>query len=165
LRTLSTREADVGIESQVGSEWNHLVREIVSAATELHIRIGPGFLESIYHRGLVVELRTAGLHTSSEVEIPIFHRGVQLGIHRLDLVVAGQAILELKAVAKLDGSHFAQLRSYMAASGLPVGLLINFAGSRVECRRVYSPQERAQYQALRGLRVSAPAHRGSITDP
>jgi GxxExxY protein len=145
---------DVGI----GSEWNGLVRQILSAAVELHTKLGPGFLESIYHKGLVVELRLAGLHTTSEVEVPVFYRGVQLGRQRLDLVVASRAIVELKTVTRLDASHFAQVRSYLAASGLPVGLLLNFAGPRVECRRVYSPRDREQFQGLRGLRVSVPGH-------
>jgi GxxExxY protein len=140
-----------------------LVQQILSAAVELHTKLGPGFLESIYHKGLVVELRLAGLHTTSEVEVPVYYRGVQLGRQRLDLVVASKAIVELKAVAKLDASHFAQVRSYLAASGLPVGLLLNFAGPRVECRRVYSPREREQFQGLRALRVSAPAHT-SVSD-
>jgi GxxExxY protein len=155
----------MGIDSEIGSEWNHLVQAIIAAATELHIRLGPGFLESIYHKGLVVELRTAGLHTTSEVEVPIYYRGVHLGVQRLDLVVATKAIVELKAVSKLDASHFAQLRSYMAPSGLPVGLLINFSGAKVECRRVYSPQERQAFQGLRALRVSAPDHGGRVDVP
>ena len=144
--------------TRIGSEWNGLVQQVLAAAVELHKRLGPGFLESIYHKGLVVELRLAGLHTASEVEVPIFYRGIQLGRQRLDLVVAAKAIVELKAVAKLDASHFAQLRSYLAASGLPVGLLLNFSGPKLECRRVYSPAEREQFQALRALRVSAPDH-------
>jgi GxxExxY protein len=143
---------------RIGSEWNGLVQQVLAAAVELHTRLGPGFLESIYHKGLVVELRLAGLHTASEVEVPIFHRGIQLGRQRLGLVVASKAIIELKAVAKLDGSHFAQLRSYLAASGLPVGLLLNFSGPKLECRRVYTPTERKQFQVLRALRVSAPGH-------
>lgn len=142
----------------IGSEWNGLIQQILAAAVELHTRLGPGFLESIYHKGLVVELRLAGLHTTSEVEVPVFYRGIQLGRQKLDLVVASRAIVELKAVAKLDASHFAQVRSYLAASGLPVGLLLNFAGPKVECRRVYSPSEREQFQGLRALRVSAPNH-------
>jgi len=142
----------------IGSEWNGLVQQIISAAVELHTRLGPGFLESIYHKGLVVELRLAGLHTTSEVEVPVFYRGIQLGRQRLDLVVASKAIVELKSVSKLDASHVAQVRSYLAASGLPVGLLLNFAGPKVECRRVYSPAERRQFQGLRALRVSVPGH-------
>jgi GxxExxY protein len=145
---------------RIGSEWNGLVQQILAAAVELHTRLGPGFLESIYHKGMILELRLAGLHTTSEVEVPVFYRGTQLGRQRLDLVVASRAIIELKAVSKLDPSHFAQLRSYMAASGLPVGLLLNFAGPKVECRRVYSPSEREQFQGLRALRVSAPDHLG-----
>jgi GxxExxY protein len=140
-----------------GAEWDHLVRTIVRAAVTVHCSLGPGFLEAIYQKGLIVELKACGYHCSSEVEVPVSYRGVHLGKHRLDLVVAGRAVLELKAVSKLDASHFAQVRSYLAASGHPVGLLINFAGPRVECRRVFSANDRKLFPGLRGRRVSAPA--------
>ena len=144
-------------ESLPGDEWNDLVRQVVRAAVQVHVGIGPGFLEAFYQKGLVVELTSRGLHCSSEVEVPVSYRGVFLGRQRLDLVVAGRAIVELKAVSKLDAAHFAQVRSYLAASGLPVGLLFNFAGPKVECRRVYSVGDRVRFQGLRALRVSAPA--------
>ena len=140
-----------------GAEWDGLVRVIFGAAIELHKSLGPGFLESFYQRGMVVELRAAGLHTTSEVEVPVSHRGVHLGRQRIDLVVGGQAVVELKAVRKLDPAHFAQVRSYLAASGLPVGLLINFAGAVVECRRVYSPADRQRFLGFRDFRVRAPS--------
>jgi GxxExxY protein len=140
-----------------GEEWDHLVRTVVQAAVAVHTSLGPGFLEAIYQKGLIVELKSCGYHCSNEVEVPISYRGVHLGKHRLDLVVAGRAVVELKAVSKLDASHFAQVRSYLAASGHPVGLLLNFAGPRVECRRVFSATDRKLYQGLRALRVSAPA--------
>ena len=142
-----------------GAEWDHLVRAVVRAAANGHTSLGPGYLVEIYHKGLVVELKSQGLHCSSEVEVPVSYRGVLLGRHRLDLVVAGRAIVELKVASKLDAAHFAQVRSYLASSGLPVGILMNFAGPRVECRRVYSVNDRIKYQGLRALRVSAP------TDP
>ena len=154
---------DAGV--RIGAEWDGLVKRILGAAVELHTRLGPGFLESIYQKGMLVELRLAGLHTASEVEVPVFHRGIQLGRQHLDLVVASCAILELKAVTKLDPVHYSQLRSYMAASGLPVGILLNFAGPKVECRRVYSPADRAKFLGLRALRVSAPGYLAPSDEP
>ena len=121
-------------------EWSDLTERIIGAVFAVHNALGPGYLESIYHKALVLHLRTEGYHTSSEVEVPIHYMGVLLGRHRLDLVVAGRAIVELKAVTKLDAAHFAQVRSYLASSNLPVGLLVNFAGPKAECRRVYPPQ-------------------------
>jgi len=151
------------VQSLPGSEWDPLVRAIVRAGALVHTTLGPGYLEAIYQRGLIVELKANGLHCASELDVPVSYRGVFLGKHRLDLVVAHQAIVELKTVSKLDASHFAQVRSYLASSGLPVGILMNFAGPKVECRRVYSARDRVQYQVLRALRVSAPAE-PSVSD-
>lgn len=138
-------------------EWSHLTDRIIGAAIGVHSALGPGFQEAIYHRGLVLELRSGGYHTSSEVQVPVYYRGVLLGRHRLDLVVAGRAVVELKAVRQFDAAHFAQVRSYLAASGHPVGMLINFAGPKVECRRVYPPSARIQFLGSRASRVPAPS--------
>ena len=144
-------------------EWSGLTDRIIGAAIAVHTALGPGFQESIYHRGLVLELRSNGYLTSSEVEVPVFYRGVLLGKHRLDLVVASKAVVELKSVVRLDAAHFAQVRSYLAASAHPVGLLINFAGARVECRRVYPPSARARFLGSRASRVPVP-DAGGISD-
>lgn len=122
-----------------GGELTH---SIIAAAIGLHRAVGPGFLEAIYHRGLILELHGMGIECSSELTVPVLHRGVQLGRHRLDLVVRGMVIVELKSVKHFDDAHFAQLRSYLAASGLEVGLLLNFGGIRLGIRRVYSENQR-----------------------
>src|SRR5437868_1672271 len=77
-----------------GSELTH---SIIAAGIGLHCAVGPGFLEAIYHRGIIVELRAMGIECSSEVTVPVIHKGVLLGRHRLDLVVAGEVIVELKS--------------------------------------------------------------------
>lgn len=139
-------------------EWAGLTDRIIGAAIGVHTALGPGFQEAIYHRALVLELRSNGFHTSSEVEVPIFYRGVLVGKHRLDLLVASRAVVELKSVNRFDAAHFAQVRSYLAASNHPVGLLINFAGPKIECRRVYPPGARQQFLGSRASRVPAPGH-------
>ena len=136
--------------------WSHLTEKIIGAAISVHSTLGPGFTEAMYHRALVVELRSSGLHTSSEVEVPVFYRGVLLGKHRLDLLVASRAVVELKAITRFEAAHFAQVRSYLAASGHPVGLLVNFAGAKIECRRVYPPNERRKLLGSRASWVPAP---------
>ena len=150
----------MGQDQAYKDEWSDFTERIIGAAVAVHTALGPGYLESIYHKALVLDLRAKGYHTSSEVEIPIHYMGVLLGKHRLDLVVASRAVVELKAVTTLDGSHFAQVRSYLAASNLPVGLLINFAKAKVECRRVYPPVERAKLLGSRASWVPAPGHGG-----
>jgi GxxExxY protein len=125
-----------------GWRGNELTRSIIAAGIGLHSAIGPGFLEAVYHRGMILELRGMAIECSSEVTVPVMHKGVLLGRHRLDLLVAGQVIVELKSVKYFDDIHFAQLRSYLAASGLEVGLLLNFGATRLGIRRVYSDNQR-----------------------
>jgi GxxExxY protein len=98
--------------------------------------LGPGFVESIYHRALVIELRKRGLTVEHEVEVEIEYDRQMVGRHRLDLVVDRRVILELKTVEELSKAHYAQVRSYLRATGLPVALLINFSKEKADYRRI-----------------------------
>jgi len=113
-----------------------LSNRIIGAAIEVHRELGPGFLESIYEEALKVEFSEIGLNFEFQKEIKIKYIGVVVGTHRLDVVVEKQIVLELKAVKELADIHFAQLRSYLKATGLKVGLLLNFAKPKLEIRRV-----------------------------
>ena len=93
-------------------------------------------MESIYEEALKVELSQNGLDFSSQMEIQIDYREVPVGLHRLDLLVKNEVIVELKAVKELADIHFAQLRSYLKATGMKVGLLLNFSKPTLEVRRV-----------------------------
>ncbi|MBW1772976.1 MAG: GxxExxY protein, partial [Deltaproteobacteria bacterium] len=96
----------------------------------------PGFLESIYEEALKVDFSEHGLKYEAQKEIKIEYLGVAVGTHRLDMVVENTIILELKAVSELADIHFAQLRSYLKATGLKIGLLLNFAKPTLEIKRV-----------------------------
>jgi len=113
-----------------------LSKKVIGAAIEVHRELGPGFLESIYEEGLKIEFSEHDLKYESQKEIKIEYLGVVIGTHRLDLIVENTIILELKAVSELADIHFAQLRSYLKATGLKVGLLLNFAKPTLEIRRV-----------------------------
>ena len=102
----------------------------------MHTALGPGFLEGIYEEALKVELSEHDLHFEAQKEIHVEYLGVEVGVHRLDLVVENSIILELKAVKELAEIHFAQLRSYLKATGLRTGLLLNFAKPTLEIKRV-----------------------------
>jgi GxxExxY protein len=117
-------------------QFEDLSRRIIGAALEVHRELGPGFLESIYEEALKVDLSEHDLSFEAQKEIKIEYLGVDVGLHRLDLVVENQIIVELKAVKELTDVHFAQLRSYLKATGLKVGLLLNFAKPTLEIRRV-----------------------------
>lgn len=113
-----------------------LSRKIIGAAIEVHTALGPGFLENIYEEALKLELSEHKLNFETQKEIQIEYLGVAIGIHRLDLVVENQIIVELKAVKEFTDVHYAQLRSYLKATGLKVGLLLNFAKPTLEIKRV-----------------------------
>ncbi len=100
--------------------------QIRSALFEVHKNLGPGFREETYRRALLLELKSTGIKFETEKEIPIIYQGNPIDRYRMDLVVADVVILELKAVDELHPRHEAQLISYLRASGLPVGLLVNF---------------------------------------
>ena len=110
--------------------------QIIGAAIKVHKELGPGFLESIYEEALKVELSKNELDFASQMEIQIEYLGVPVGLHRLDLLVQNEVIVELKAVKELADIHFAQLRSYLKATGIKVGLLLNFSKPTLEARRV-----------------------------
>lgn len=116
--------------------FESLSRRIIGAAIEVHAALGPGFLETIYEEAFKLELTENGLNYECQKEIKIEYLGVLIGTHRLDLVIENQVVVELKAVKELTEIHFAQLLSYLKASGIKVGLLLNFAKPRLEIRRV-----------------------------
>ena len=117
-------------------QFEELSKKIIGAAIEVHRELGPGFLESIYEEALKVELSEHGLNVEFQKEVTIEYLGVVVGIHRLDMMVEGKFIVELKAAKELTDVHLAQLRSYLKATGLRVGLLLNFAKPKLEIRRV-----------------------------
>ncbi|MFA5393192.1 MAG: GxxExxY protein [Candidatus Ratteibacteria bacterium] len=117
-------------------ELEKLTGKIIECAIKVHKKLGPGFLESIYQAALPLELVKQGLKVETQKEIKVFYDGKEIGLHRIDLLVEGQVIIELKTVNDFDDSHLAQLLSYLKASGLKVGLLLNFAKAVLKIKRV-----------------------------
>jgi len=108
-----------------------LTGRIIKCAVAVHRELGPGFLESIYQRALGIELRLAGLDYESEKLVRVSYRGHYLATHRLDLVVANRVVVETKSVDGLDDAHVAQVLSYLRATGIHVGLLLNFKAAHL----------------------------------
>lgn len=115
---------------------DELTEAIIRCIVSVHETLGPGFLESIYRKALLIELRRAGLPAVTEREFHVVYRGEEVGLHRLDLLVSGKVIVELKTVEDLSRAHYAQVRSYLKATGLKVALLVNFSKVRSDFRRV-----------------------------
>lgn len=117
-------------------QFENLSKRIIGAAIKVHKELGPGFLESIYEEALKIELKKNRLHYDAQKEIKIEYIGVEVGLHRLDLIVENKIIVELKAVREFNDIHFAQLRSYLKAADLKIGLLLNFAKPTLEIKRI-----------------------------
>ena len=111
-------------------------RETIGCALEVHRQLGAGFLESVYHHAMTVALTGKNIPFESERRATIWFQGIEVGHHCFDLVVRESIVVELKAVDELAEVHFAKLRSYLKASGLKVGLLLNFNAGRLVVRRL-----------------------------
>jgi GxxExxY protein len=123
-------------ERTMGHEFEVLSARILDAAVAVHKALGPGFLESVYQKAMEVALRHRGFAFDNQKEIHIFFEEEEVGLHRLDLIVENQIIVELKAVKALEDIHFAQVKSYLKATGLHVGLLLNFNAPTLTIKRV-----------------------------
>lgn len=117
-------------------ELEALTSAILAAAFEVSNTLGHGFLEAVYRKAMVHELRAAQLDVVEEVSFSVPYKGISLGSYVADLVVAKNVIVELKAIERLAPLHIGQVLNYLRASGLRIGLLINFGKPRVEYKRV-----------------------------
>ena len=115
---------------------DHLTHQIIAAAYAVHNVLGPGFLEKVYENALYVELLNRGISANQQVGISVFYSQVQVGDYVADMLVEQSVLVELKAVEMLHPKHEAQLVNYLTATGLDIGLLINF-GSSVTVKRKY----------------------------
>src|SRR6267378_8604764 len=100
-----------------------LTGRIIGAALEVHKLLGPGFVESIYHRALLHELNLRSLFTQTEQQIDIYYKDQIVGKHRLDIIVEKTVVVELKAVNAIADVHMAQALSYLKATNLELALL------------------------------------------
>ena len=115
---------------------NELTYKINGAIYEVNRILGSGFLEKVYRKALLIELRKRGLRAQSEVPIQVLYKGELVGDYFADIVVEDRIILELKAIEKLQNVHEAQLLNYLKATGMHVGLLINFTHPKAEIKRM-----------------------------
>jgi GxxExxY protein len=120
----------------MGHEFEPLSGKILEAAVAVHKALGPGFLESVYQKAMEVALKHRGLSIEVQKEIHIFFEDEEVGLHKMDLIVVGEIIVELKAVKSLEDIHYAQVRSSLKATGLHVGLLLNFNATTLVVKRV-----------------------------
>ena len=116
-------------------EYKELTEKIIGCAYRVYNRMGFGYLESVYEKCMLIELRKAGFDIESQKPIRVQYDGEVVGDFIADILVNDTVILELKSVRKLVEAHEVQLVNYLVATGKPVGLLINFGETRVEVKR------------------------------
>ena len=117
-------------------EHNELTEKIIGCAIAVHKKLGPGFLESIYENAFILELKRQNLQVERQQEVIVKYDGIEVGRHRLDLIVDDTIVVELKAVKNIEDVHFAIVKSYLKALGKEHGLIINFSKPVLEVKRV-----------------------------
>lgn len=111
---------------------NGLAYSVIGAALDVHRWFGPGFLEQVYESAMAVELALRSIPFEQQKRIPLVYKDRVVGTHRLDLVVGDRLVVELKAVDAIVPAHVAQMISYLAATRLSLGLIINFQVSSLQ---------------------------------
>ena len=115
---------------------NDITYAINGAVFEVNNILGPGFLEKVYENALLVEFKRRGLKAKNQVPIKVTYKGEVVGDYTADLLVEDEVIVELKTAENLDRSHEAQLLNYLKATGLHVGLLVNFKHKKADIKRM-----------------------------
>ncbi len=112
-----------------------ITEKILKACFEVNNELGNGFLESVYEKALVIVLTEMGLKVQTQIPLKVMFRGQTVGEFFPDIIVEDRVIVELKAVKALAPEHLAQVMHYLKATGIEVGLLVNFGSSKLEYRR------------------------------
>ena len=123
---------DVPLDQTIEAATN----QIIGAAFEVSNALGHGFLEAVYRRALLHELRLREMTVTEEVRFDVSYKAASVGTYVADIVIDNAVVVELKAIESLNHQHIGQVLNYLKASGLRVGLLLNFGRPRLEIRRV-----------------------------
>ena len=116
-------------------EHKDVTETIIGCAYRVYNRMGFGFLESVYEKCMLIELRKAGLNAESQKAITVYYENEIVGEFVSDIIVNDTIILELKSVRRIIKAHEVQVVNYLVATGKPVGLILNFGERKVEVKR------------------------------
>lgn len=116
-------------------EYRELTEKIIGCAYRVYNRMGFGFLESVYEKCMLIELKKAGLNPDSQKSIKVYYDDEIVGDFVADIIVDDTIILELKSVRRVVRAHEVQLVNYLVATGKPIGLLLNFSERKIEVKR------------------------------
>ena len=113
-------------------EYQEVTETIIGCAYRVYNKMGFGFVESVYEKCLLIELRKAGLNTESQKPITVYYESEVVGEFVADIIVNDAIILELKSVRRIIKAHEVQLVNYLVATGKPVGLILNFGEKKLK---------------------------------
>ncbi len=114
------------------ADLDDLARRVNGAAIAVHRQLGPGFPESVYENALCLELAHLGIPFERQKPVSVIYRDTVVGEGRIDILVDGRLVVELKAVEELAKVHFAQVKAYLRATGCILGLLLNFNVAQIK---------------------------------
>jgi GxxExxY protein len=114
--------------------YKDLTDKIIKCFYHVYDELGGGFLESVYEKSLIIELEEMGIAAENQKQVNVYYKNELVGEFRADIIVEGKILIEIKAVNTLLTIHEAQLLNYLKATGIKIGLLVNFGG-RLEFRR------------------------------
>jgi GxxExxY protein len=130
-----------------GAPYSDITYKIIGAAMEVHNKLGPGHKEIVYQKALSAKMLEAGLSFEEEKPIEIFIDDISVGLLYLDHLVEEVVVVEEKAFSHLlTNEEIAQVITYLAATSLPVGLLLNFGRKRLEFKRIFPPKKLEGWQ-------------------
>ncbi|MBA4063202.1 MAG: GxxExxY protein [Isosphaera sp.] len=130
---MNTDETQIGQREYLDRD---ITERIIGAAFEVHNHLGYGFLEKVYQRAMKVELEARGLVAETEAEIRVTYKGFEVGYYKADILVNGRVLVELKVAPDYCPADEPQLLNELKATGIRVGLLINFGRSKVGIKRL-----------------------------
>lgn len=138
---------------------DELTHHVIGLAMEIHRELGPGFLESVYHRGLEIELAAHNIPFESEVPISVIYKGKPLGRFEADIVIRTDKplLIELKAVEAITKAHEAQTVNYLAATGIDEALILNFGGLSLQFKRKFRLYRPSASGAIRPVDLQSAA--------
>ena len=127
--------------------YEELTAKALESCFEVAKELGAGFLESVYEKALLIALQEKGLDVKSQFPLSVKFRGHVVGEFYADILLEGKVMIELKAVRTLTPEHQAQLINYLNATGIEVGLLVNFGNPRLEYKRLH------RYNQTTGVKI------------
>ena len=123
-------------KTKMNSNLNKLTEEVIGAAFKVANTLGTGFLEKVYENAMVYELRKRDLQVEQQKAAKVYYDGVAVGDYYADLIVEDLVIVELKAARRIEDIHMAQCLNYLRATGLKLGLILNFGKPKLEIKRI-----------------------------